>query len=382
MAFPTRINAMPFRNLVLVGVLTWVLVGVQHVVRGVRSGFLATGPGLLWSACFVVFLVCFLLATRERCDAGPRLLLIGVQSVLALVCMSLHPDWILAVLLVMVAGQLGSLATPAMIAFVAAQSAVLALLEYSRGNEWIPITAAYFTFQLFGAFTARVAQDERRAKQALAQVNAELRVATGLLDLSSRSEERLRISRDLHDLIGHHLTALSLNLEVASHLAEGRALEQIEKSQALTKLLLSDVRDVVSRLRDDESIDLGAALRAIRDAVPSPVVQIDADDFVLHDAAVARTLLRAVQEAVTNAVRHSGAKNLFITLRHLDGSISLDARDDGAGTDVIRLGNGLQGMRERVESAGGTFEARSERGRGFEVQIRLPPSDAAQRTNP
>ena len=89
-------------------------------------------------------------------------------------------------------------------------------------------------------------------------------MATELLEISSRTTERLRIARDLHDLLGHHLTALSLNLEVASHLATGEANEQIEKSKAITKLLLGDVRDVVSRLRNDEPVDLGAAIAVDR----------------------------------------------------------------------------------------------------------------------
>ena len=195
--------------------------------------------------------------------------------------------------------------------------------------------------------------------------------------MSSRAEERLRIARDLHDLIGHHLTALSLNLEVASHLAEGQAKERIEKSKSLTKLLLSDVRDVVSRLRADEKVDLGAALASLQEAVPSPNIHVDAAGVSVAEPLVAQTALRAVQEIVTNAVRHSGARNLWLTIAMHDHTLTVDARDDGGGTDRVVFGNGLRGMRERVQQAGGTLEVASMRGRGFEVHVRLPMGTAA-----
>ena len=128
----------------------------------------------------------------------------------------------------------------------------------------------------------RIAHREALARQALAETNAELKVTSGLLDISSRTEERLRIARDLHDLLGHHLTALSLNLEVASHLAAGEAKESIEKSQAITKQLLSDVRAVVSRLREDEPVDLATALNALRDVIATPSLHIDLENVAVE----------------------------------------------------------------------------------------------------
>jgi signal transduction histidine kinase len=282
------------------------------------------------------------------------------------------------VLLVMVAAQLGHVRPPAAIGWIVVQTIGLGLVvarQPSPHAVWGAL--GYFAFQIFGFLTARIAHDEREAKQALAEANAELRVATGLLDMSSRAEERLRIARDLHDLIGHHLTALSLNLEVASHLAEGPAKEQVEKAKSLTRLLLSDVRDVVSRLRADEQVDLGAALTSLREAVPSPNIHVDTDGVAVAEPLVAETALRAVQEIVTNAVRHSGARNLWLTVATQDHTLTVDARDDGAGTDRVVFGNGLRGMRERVQQAGGTLEVASMRGRGFEVHVRIPIGGAA-----
>jgi signal transduction histidine kinase len=347
------------RTLVWAGVLTWVIVAMPHF-RDIEPW---------WAVCYVAFLVLFLIATRDQCRGLVEHALIAIQSVLALICSTLQPDGMQPVLLVMVAAQLGHLRMPVAMSWIGVQTALLFVLASSRNAIWYAL--GYFAFQLFGFLTARIAHDEREARQALFEANAELRVTTGLLEMSSRAEERLRIARDLHDLIGHHLTALSINLEVASHLAEGKAKEQVEKSKALTKLLLSDVRDVVSRLRETESVDLGAALASLREAVPSPAIHVETD-VSLTEPIAAQTALRAVQEIVTNAVRHSGARNLWLKVATADHALTVDARDDGGGTDRVEFGNGLRGMRERVQQAGGTMEVASMRGRGFEVRVRIP----------
>jgi len=359
---------MSSRRLTLAGVLTWSLVTATHLPRlWLESGY-SPFERLTVTACLCAFLVAFWTATRESCETRTRIGLLLLQSIAALSCVALMPDGFMPILLVVVSGQLGRFPFAAAVAAISVQSLALAGL----GRRYVVETLAYFTFQLFGVFTARIVYDEREARQALAAANAELRVATGLLDLSSRAEERLRIARELHDLLGHHLTALSLNLEVASHLAGGEALQHIAKSQSLTKLLLSDVRDSVSRLREEEPVDLAAALRSIRDAVAAPAIHIDADRLGVTDPEVARTALRAVQEIVTNTLRHAAARNLWLTVGIRDRTLSIDARDDGGGTDQLLLGNGLRGMGERVRGARGTLDITSTRGHGFEVHIRLP----------
>ena len=353
---------MQIRHLVLAGVLTWFIVALPH------AGQITP----VWAVCYVVFLALFLFNTRDRCPGTLELVCTAVQSALALTCTWLKPTGMQPVLLVIVAAQLGHLRVRAAMLWIAAQSAGLYLVSMDSVEHPEFTALGYFAFQLFGFLTARIAHDEREAKQALAETNAELQVATGLLDMSSRAEERLRIARELHDLIGHHLTALSLNLEVASHLAEGKAKEQIEKSQTIARLLLSDVRDVVGRLRDSEPVDLGAALAAVRDAVPRPSIHVDAAGAAVAEPLVAQTALRAVQEIVTNAVRHSNARNLWLTVGAAGKVLTVDARDDGGGTDRVVFGNGLRGMRERVQQSGGTLEVASMRGRGFEVHVRIP----------
>jgi len=321
----------------------------------------------------IVFLVGFIAATYRESPVTRRRILAVLQTVAALAAMATSPHDLKTepVLLVVVAGQLGGLALLPAMAWIGAQTSVLVAIIWGH-EEIASFALLYLVFQLFAYFAVQIAHREASARVALAEANAELKVTSGLLDLSSRTEERLRIARDLHDVLGHHLTALSLNLEVASHLADGEVKESIVKSQAITKELLGDVRAVVSRLREDEPVDLATALNALRDVIATPSLHIDFENVAVSDPAVAQVVLRAVQEIVTNAVRHSGARNLWLRLSSADHTLDVDARDDGAGTDTIEFGNGLRGIRERVKQVNGSLEVSSMRGRGFSVHISLP----------
>jgi signal transduction histidine kinase len=363
----------PLRTLVPAGFATWALVGLPQMGSLIQAGTLATTAGLGWLASFMAFGVFFWLSTRDWCRGSCELALVALQSIAALAGVAFQPEGFQPVLLVIVAVQLGEIPIGAALAWIVAQSALLgvALAGYETYSPYA-MTLAYVGFQLFGIFVTRIAHQEFEARRNLAERNAELRVVTGLLEINSRTEERLRIARDLHDLLGHHLTALSLNLEVASHLATGEAREQISKSQGLTRTLLTDVRELVGRLRDREPVDVGKALASLRDSVQSPSLRIEGENVTVDDPVLAQTLLRAMQEVVTNAIRHSGARRLWLSLTDAGDAIRLVARDDGSGTDHVELGSGLKGMRERVEQAGGSLELASRRGGGFEVRIALP----------
>jgi signal transduction histidine kinase len=362
------------RNLTLIGIATWAVVVFTSVGWQLKGAeFLLSARGAVWSACMVAFLVAFIVATHAECEPVKRRSLAALQAIAALGAMAVMPHGVKMepVLLVIVAGELGGLTLLPAMAWIAAQTAVFASFAW-RYEGVVPYTLSFLVFQLFAYFAVQIAHREASARQALAEAHAELKVTSGLLDISSRTEERLRIARDLHDLLGHHLTALSLNLEVASHLAAGEAKESIEKSKAITKELLGDVRAVVSRLREDEPVDLATALHALQEVIATPSLHVDLEGVAVSDPAVAEVALRAVQEIVTNAVRHSGARNLWVRLASVDHMLEIDARDDGAGTDQVEFGNGLRGIRERVEQVNGAFEVSSTRGRGFSVHITLP----------
>jgi signal transduction histidine kinase len=233
----------------------------------------------------------------------------------------------------------------------------------------------YAGFCVFVFITSLVARQQAQAREEQRRLNAELRATRLLLAESARINERTRISRELHDLLGHHLTALSLNLEVAGHLSEGRVKEHVRQAHTLARLLLTDVREAVSTLREGGAIDLSAALRPLAENVPALDIHMDIESpLTLDDPERAHVLLRCTQEIITNTVRHSGARHLWIEARRDDGCVHIKARDDGRGADALIAGNGLRGMRERLTQYGGTIEIETRPGAGFRLDLRLPAS--------
>src|SRR5690625_1368237 len=207
----------------------------------------------------------------------------------------------------------------------------------------------YVGFPSLLFITALVARRQAQARDEQRRLNSELRATRALLAESVRVNERTRIARELRDLLGHHLTALSLNLEVANHLASGAAREHVGQAHTLAKLLLSDVREAVSQIRDDDAIDMGATLRPLAENVP--VLQVDMqlpEPFLIDDAERAHVLLRCTQEIITNTVRHAQASQLRLDYSLAGGRVRLRACDNGRGSDLAEVGDGLRGMRERL----------------------------------
>ncbi|WP_333629043.1 sensor histidine kinase [Stenotrophomonas cyclobalanopsidis] len=240
----------------------------------------------------------------------------------------------------------------------------------------------YGGFSMFIFVTSLVARQQTEARDEQRRLNAELRATRALLAESARVNERTRISRELHDVLGHQLTALTLNLEVAGHLAEGQALEHVKRSHTLAKLLLGNVREVVSQLRETGAIDLAAALRPLTENVPSLDIVLDVEEPLnVEDPQRAHVLLRCTQEIITNAVRHAQARHLWIRVyREVPGLVVVDARDDGVGAQMVNVGNGLRGMRERLQQCGGQLQVDTHPGEGFRLRATVPATVLAALT--
>lgn len=225
----------------------------------------------------------------------------------------------------------------------------------------------------FPFIASLLALKQVRARAELRRVNSELLATQALLTENTRIAERVRISRDLHDLVGHHLTALSLNLEVASHVAEGKAREHVEQAGSIARLLLADVREVVSDMRSNDQVDLRAALATLADGVPELDIHLEIpDELSTTDPCRAQILLRCAQEVITNTVRHAQASNLWICLTSGPDGLVLRARDDGRGSPDLHPGNGINGMRERLRELGGRLDIATRPGAGFQIKAWLP----------
>jgi signal transduction histidine kinase len=362
------------------GFWVWAAVGLPVFAFQLRR---PPGSGMAlaaWTAAYVLFALAFGLSTSRRRSESDRAGLLGLaagQAAAVFSLVALPPCFGLeGALLVLVALQLGGLLPRrAAVAWIAIQSAcLLAVVWVHWGWHWgVVLAFAYLPFQLIADATTRLLAEETAARERLTAANAELEATRELLAQSVRLAERARIGRNLHDVLGHHLTALSLNLEVASHLTEGDARKRVDTAQSVTKLLLGDVRGVVGELRREEGLDLPAALRKLADGIPQPHVHIGvAPGLAIEDPAAGEVVLRCAQEIVTNAVRHARADNLWLDVTRKGGGIEIRGRDDGRGSAAVRSGNGLDGMRERVEHRGGTLSFETSPGRGFSITAVLP----------
>jgi len=360
-------------------VVTWAGVGIPAAVLLAQGRAGLSDP--VWSVRAVLYLAwlvnCFAATMGDvRWDDRRRTLFLAAQSACALALTWTAPGSSAVTLLFPVAGEAGFLLSWRRAgALIALQTAGLALINVTSMPALPAVVATVCVLggEVFALGAGHLAGSERRSREELARVNAELQATQGLLAESVREGERIRISRDLHDTLGHHLTALSVNLEVASHLAAGKAAEHVGQAHALAKLLLADVREVVSAMHQDRAIDLRAALDTLVAGIPQPAIHLDVPpDLRLGDTSLVHAVFRCVQEIVTNTVRHAGARNLWIGVRRGPGGLTVEARDDGRGAATYVPGHGLTGMGERLHELGGSLVVASHPGRGFEVRATLP----------
>jgi len=233
----------------------------------------------------------------------------------------------------------------------------------------------YLGFQLFAALTAWYARRAEQTAKDLQQTNAHLLATRSLLEESARDHERLRLARELHDVAGHKLTALKLNLTALERSGDHGAQPSIKVASQLATELLDDIRGVVAQIRQHDGLDLRQALTQLIAPLPSPRIHLEVgEDARVDNVAQAETLLRVVQEALTNVVRHSQAENAWIALRRDGEVVRLSIRDDGRGIVPLREGFGLEGMRERLASVGGVLAISQTSGGGVTLDISAPVS--------
>ena len=189
------------------------------------------------------------------------------------------------------------------------------------------------------------------------------------------AEERLRFSRDLHDLLGHSLSVITLKSELAGQLVPrdpDRAVREVEDIERVSRQALAEVRAAVTGYRGP--VALGAELDRARSALTAAGVttRIDAPSAPLPPAAE-ELLAWTVREGTTNIVRHAGARSAVIRVHHDGGGVGVELVDDGRGlVPVPGPANGLDGLAERVAAAEGEFEAGTAPGGGFRLAVRVP----------
>jgi signal transduction histidine kinase len=335
------------------GLFTWGAVALS--MRWMRDEVVATGVALM-----LLYLAALLLhdLLHERYPRSGTMLL-WLEALAALTLIWLDPRVGTAqVLLVVWTAQVTACWTPrqALLAVALVDALIYAILAAAGHDSPLIIVALYAGFQAFAALCTYYATSAERARAELVRVNADLLATRALLADAARDAERLRMARELHDVAGHKLTALTLNLRALAADPAFTGRHELNVAQQMSAELLGDIRNVVQALRDANGLDLGTALRALAAPMPRPALQLAIDDDVqIRDPAVAEAVLRLVQEALTNSARHADADTVSVALRRDGARLSVQVEDDGRLRGKLREGNGLRGMRERLVGAGGTL---------------------------
>jgi two-component system, NarL family, sensor histidine kinase DesK len=252
----------------------------------------------------------------------------------------------------------GRASAKALAAITAVAAATIALTDPEAAVFW-GVTSTVFATGALWLLIGGLLRSNEALREARAEL-AELAVA----------DERLRFSRDLHDLLGHDLSLIALKAELAGKLLPARvddAAVEVEQIRELTRSALDQVREAVGGYRRPT---LPSELAGAKVALEAAGIElrVDGPDGPL-DPDVESVLAWAVREGATNAIRHSGARHAAITVR----DATLEIADDGHGAPQARpAGHGLTGLRERVQSIGGTVEAGAGPAGGFRLTVRVP----------
>ena len=335
---------------------------------------LALGGAVLFAGVFL-WLIWFQeplwTASAVASEVRKRRAAIAFLALLAIVLnLALGSEWRVLFFHVNVAAGLMLLTRDAYVA-IAALAAVTLTLGITSGMAWLALPTAAIGLWAT-AFVRQVA------------AVAELKAAREELARLAVSEERLRFARDLHDLLGHSLSLITLKSELAGRLlpaAPEKAATEVRDIENVARQALREVREAVAGYRrptlDEELSGAGEMLDAAGISC-----KIENGSGVLP-AAVDAILAWAVREGTTNVIRHSGANHCQIVLGHEDEEIYAEITDDGEGSkstggDVS--GSGLSGLAERVATFDGRVESGSSPDGGFRLRVVLPATGEAERS--
>nr|WP_051124970.1 sensor histidine kinase [Amycolatopsis benzoatilytica] len=235
---------------------------------------------------------------------------------------------------------------------------VLYVSDRMNGTFGDLVTVASVTLAMF--FMANLIRAVRRLELANKEIGA-LAVAS----------ERERVARDLHDLLGHSLTTITVKSGVARRVLESsgdidRAVQEIREIEGLTRSALSDVRATVTEYRE---VSLPAEIAGARAALRAAEIEAELPHAVDNvRAELQSTFGYVLREAITNVLRHSGAKRVQVRL----GSGWMEIEDNGCAAGEVVPGNGLRGLSERMAAVGGTLATRSRPGGGWVVRAEVP----------
>jgi signal transduction histidine kinase len=398
----------------------------RPIVRDLLAGALLLG---LWNVAIAVALrlnwypsyveeyialgvLCAVAVGFGRTLPLPTYLVVGVATA--------WPDWlfdqpelrvlplIVAVYLATAHGLRPRLAVPLTLVFLVFTLVPTYVLEigWESGLDYLFIELAYYDpslrllagiIVLAAMLLGAAAHRQRGAVETLRRRNVELQQLREADRARIAAEERTALARDIHDVVAHHVSAMVIRAQAADRVADTRPDELRETVRWIGtsgQEALTAMRQVVRVLRADSTsaaplapADFAVALEAVLTHVRSTGLHVDATLDLQQSLTAGQesTVLRIVQESLTNVMLHSGASAVTVYLRSRADEVWLRVEDDGGAPGAVARidpavlasgGSGLRGMRERAEALGGTFSAGPLDGRGWLVEALLPHAGA------
>ena len=242
------------------------------------------------------------------------------------------------------------------------------LVAWQVGYSWQALVA----FPLMTFIVAMVTHVERIGHEK----DAALKLSHEEVRRLAATAERERIGRDLHDLLGHTLSLITLKLELSRKLFDRdseAARREVLEAEKVARHALAEVRCAVSGFR---AADLAAELASARLLLESSTVQLGYGQPPCMPAEIERVLALVLREAATNIARHARATRASVSFESIDGGLCLTIADNGRG-GVEEEGNGLTGMRERVRALGGRLQIHSTRREGTRLRVVVPVAATA-----
>jgi signal transduction histidine kinase len=358
------------RSLRYIGIFGWLVAGSTSFVRFARNS-----EGVVpWAVAYLGFGALFWISSDRSASYAIRLGSLAGQAVLAAVLAFLGMPLFEGALLALVAAQVPTLLPLWMSLPWAAVQAIPLGIALGRIYDRVETTKSitgYLGFSAFAIFAVHLFEAERKAKLDLDRTVRELVATRAMLEQSTRIAERMHIARELHDLLGHDLSAFVLQLDLARRTAEEKtrpALDQIHKS---AHQMLQNVRNTVIQI--EKKTDLSLLVRKMVEKFPGLHVDVDMPpELSIDDDVRSLVAWRCVQESVTNVVKYARAERVGIMLRELNGNLDVRIEDDGRGIGEAKPGFGLRNMRERIEALGGTLEISNGPSGGTVVFARIP----------
>lgn len=337
----------------------WLIYAVPFVYFAVAAPF-DTFARTVQIVSFLVFLPLYFYSYFVR---SPRILwIVAAHDLIAVVNSQWNPS--AATFFIYGSAAIANgFTTRSAVVVLAAQIVLGALASFLLGAEWWFYMASIVISALIGSLTIQA-----RAKEA---GDARLRMAQDEVERLAKLAERERIARDLHDLLGHTLSVVVLKSELAQKLMSrdpARAMQEIAEVERISRQGLADVREAITGYR---SSGLAAEIEHVRETLNAAGIETTIEARPVKLAPAQETALSlALREAATNVIRHAAARKCHIRCYAQDGSALMEVQDDGKGGEAP-FGNGLTGMRERIQSLGGALQRESERGTRLLISLPL-----------